>query len=175
MDDDMEYTATCLPEFWQKTIEGCDVVSGKRKNRKYISRQRNYLTRNLNLIINLISGRKFLDATSSFILFKKSLIDQILEKGVTSLLVPELLIMKGTNIVELPLPCESLEKHPNLQSRYNVKKLLIHGLLFCGSIFYSVFGYQALSLLSKMQSPLQPEKYSKIGFIDESFSSKDPG
>jgi glycosyltransferase involved in cell wall biosynthesis len=175
MDDDMEYAAPCLPEFWQKTIEGCDVVSGKRENRKYIYKIRHYLTRNLNLIINLISSKKFMDATSSFKLFKKGLIVEILEKGVTSLLVPELLMMKGTNIIELPLPCESREKHPNLRSRYNVKKLLTHGLLFCGSIFYRVFGYQALCLLSRMQSPLQPDKYSKIGFIDDSFTSKDLG
>ncbi len=134
MDDDMDYALETLPELWQKTLEGHDVVSGHRTTGSRAVSGKNITTKGINFVISAISGQRFHDATSPLKLFKRDLVEDLLSKGSDlRLLIPEYVMMKGENIAEVPLPSSPRRLS---ESRYTPEKRFKHGLMLLGTFFY---------------------------------------
>lgn len=145
MDDDMENNIKVLPEFWQKTAQGWDVISGQRISQDNKTRKLYDIRCIINLTISLIARQRFNDGTSPFKLFKRDLIHKLIQKETGNLLIPEYVIMKGQNVAELPLPADQTE----FKSRYTIKKLLEHALMLLCSFCFVLFGSQAIGLFYK--------------------------
>jgi dolichol-phosphate mannosyltransferase len=136
MDDDAEDYIRAIPQFWQKIEGGFDVVSGQRACRHEAGLIRQMLIRCVNLAIGLLSQKKYSDATSSFKMFKRDLLENVLKKSKGNLLIPEFVMLKGKKVEEVLLP----QKHSKgrSKSRYTLKKFMTHGLMLFGS-FYMIF------------------------------------
>ena len=136
MDDDMEYALEVLPVFWEKALEGCDVISGHRTSRTKADSGRGIIAKGINLAIASIAKQRFHDATSPFRLFKSDLINDLPPKGCSApLLIPEYVMMIGKRIAEIPLPDDHREAS---KSRYTFLKLAEHTLMLLCTFFHIV-------------------------------------
>ena len=69
MDDDTETVMEKLPEFWDRILDGCDVVSGLRQCRDEISAIRRSATKSINGLMGCFAGQRFGDGTSPIKMF----------------------------------------------------------------------------------------------------------
>jgi len=103
MDGDLQHDPADIPKFLEKIEEGCDVVSGWRKERVD-----NFFTRRLpsmiaNWIIAKISGIKIHDFGTTFKAYRKEVIKNIELYGELHRFIPALIGWTGASITEIPI------------------------------------------------------------------------
>lgn len=162
MDDDEGSAIQFLPYFWQKAEDGCDVISGQRIDQIDTNFGRKLTRKLISLAISVVTRQRFNDATSSYKLFSRDLIEDLLQNGKGVVCIQEYVMMKGKMIEELPLPeCRQVES----TSRYTLGKLMETTLMLVGSFVSAIVGPQMTPFFKNKRRRAIDNVKSSIGLL----------
>jgi glycosyltransferase involved in cell wall biosynthesis len=103
MDGDLQHLPEEIPLFIEKLNEGCDVVSGWRKNRVDNLVMRKIPSRAANWLASKISGVDIHDFGTTFKAYRREIIEQLHLYGEMHRFIPALLSQSGAKIIEIPI------------------------------------------------------------------------
>jgi glycosyltransferase involved in cell wall biosynthesis len=103
MDGDLQHLPEEIPAFLGKLNEGCDVVSGWRKNRVDNLLVRKIPSRAANWLASKISGVDIHDFGTTFKAYRREVIEQLNLYGEMHRFIPALLSQSGMKIIEIPI------------------------------------------------------------------------
>ena len=137
MDDDMIEFVKYIPAFWIKSKKHWDIISGERLKRQNYNLLRHYASKTINKLLALIGKQHINDPTSPLKLFKLHNVKELLHNSQIKMLLPEYLMMKGGNILEIPV---ILNFNEETASRYSFAKLIHHFFMLLITFRYLLFG-----------------------------------
>lgn len=149
LDADMEHSPCYIKKFLEKIDEGYDAILGWRSEREGGQFYRKMCTYLGNRIINYLSQTRFKDATSSFRIFKKNLIEQKkLYSGYHRFL--PIIFKKDAKIYEFPI---RLKKRKFGRSRYNLLKMYDFIISVVRLLFFDK-EYKNISVVERRKSSI---------------------
>ncbi|MGA8173104.1 MAG: glycosyltransferase family 2 protein [Methylocystis sp.] len=103
IDADLQNDPEDIPRLLEKLEEGCDVVSGWRKDRQDAAIRRNMVSRVANRLISAISGVRLRDYGCTLKAYRKEVLSGMRLYGEMHRFIPIYASWMGANVVELPV------------------------------------------------------------------------
>ena len=121
MDGDLQHDPTEIPQFINKILEGYDIVSGWRVDRKDAWLTRRIPSRIANRIMAKLSRVELHDFGTTFKAYRREVVTELQLYGDLHRFIPALASWQGANIAEIPI--KNIQRK-NGKSNYNISRTL---------------------------------------------------
>ncbi len=121
MDGDLQHDPTEIPQFINKILEGYDIVSGWRVDRKDAWLTRRIPSRIANRVMAKLSRVELHDFGTTFKAYRREVVTELQLYGDLHRFIPALASWQGANIAEIPI--KNIQRK-NGKSNYNISRTL---------------------------------------------------
>ena len=121
MDGDLQHDPTEIPQFIHKILEGYDIVSGWRVDRKDAWLTRRIPSRIANRVMAKLSRVELHDFGTTFKAYRREVVTELQLYGDLHRFIPALASWQGANIAEIPI--KNIRRR-NGKSNYNISRTL---------------------------------------------------